>query len=385
MKLSSQALKEQFQLDPEYKYLNHGSFGACPLPIFKEREKWQKELEYQPVTFITKAFDLLQSSRQALSEYIHCDRDDIVFFPNPTTAMNMVIRSLELKEGDEVLSTNHEYGAIERTWKFISMKKGFKYTPIDIDIPFNEDDFVDKFKSNISKNTKVFFLSHITSPTGIIFPIEKISKLANDLNIMIIIDGAHAPAQIDLDLNSLGVDIYTGACHKWMLCPKGVSFLYASKKIQDSLEPLIVSWGWESDEPSQSQFLDYHQYQGTNDISTYLSVSAAINFLNDNDWVSVRKYCHRMVIEARKLLLETAGTHPICPDSSLGQMASIQINLSEGKSLNDLYQYLKKHKIEVPVMKWNGMDFFRISFQCYNSFEDIEFLNYYLNEYLNSI
>ena len=295
MNLSFEELKKQFQLNPEYTYLNHGSFGACPIPIFEEREKWQRELEFQPVSFIERnALGYLGKSRESLSEYVHCDKDDIVYFPNPTTAMNMVIRSLDLNQGDEVLSSNHEYGAVERTWKFMSIKRGFKYTSIDIPLPFNKDDFIDKFQKNISNNTKVIFLSHITSPTGIVFPIKEICKLASSLNIMVIIDGAHAPAQIDLNLSTLGADIYTGACHKWMLCPKGVSFLYASKKVQDLLEPLIVSWGWESEDdfPRQSNFLDYHQYQGTNDISSYLSVPAAINFINQNNWISVRDRSH---------------------------------------------------------------------------------------------
>ena len=208
MKLAFKELKEQFQLNPEYTYLNHGSFGACPTPIFKEREKWQKELEFQPVSFITNAFDFLEKSRQCLSKYIHCNKDDIVYFPNPTTAMNMVVRSLNLNEGDEVLSSNHEYGAVERTWKFMSIKKGFKYIPIEISLPFDKDDFIDKFQKNISDKTKIIFLSHITSSTGIIFPIKEICELAESLNIMVIIDGAHAPAQIDLNLSTLGADIY---------------------------------------------------------------------------------------------------------------------------------------------------------------------------------
>ena len=388
MNLSFEELKKQFQLNPEYTYLNHGSFGACPIPIFEEREKWQKELEFQPVSFIERnALGYLGKSRESLSEYVHCDKDDIVYFPNPTTAMNMVIRSLDLNEGDEVLSSSHEYGAVERTWKFMSIKRGFKYTSIDIPLPFNKDDFIDKFQKNISNNTKVIFLSHITSPTGIVFPIKEICKLASSLNIMVIIDGAHAPAQIDLNLSTLGADIYTGACHKWMLCPKGVSFLYASKKVQDLLEPLIVSWGWESEDdfPRQSNFLDYHQYQGTNDISSYLSVPAAVNFLNQNNWISVRDRCHEMVVKSRELLLETSKTEPICSDDSLGQMASIQVKLPKDQSLNDLYIYFQKHKIEIPVIKWNGMEFIRISFQCYNSWEDIEFLNHHLNEFLHSI
>jgi len=379
---SLRLLKKQFQLDPKFTYLNHGSFGACPYPIFNEREKWQKELEFQPVSFIDKAAKLLEWSRDELSKYIICNKDDLVYFPNPTTAMNMVIRSLKLVKNDEVLTTNHEYGGIERTWKFMSIKEGFNYKPINIELPYNEDQFVRLFKENISSRTKIIFLSHITSPTGIIFPVKRICELVKNLDIMVIVDGAHAPAQIPLNLRELGADIYTGACHKWMLCPKGASFLYASKKIQDKLDPLVVSWGWESEEPSHSQFLDYHQYQGTNDISAYLSVPSSIKFLNDNNWESISQYCHQKVIESRQILLETSKTRAICPDEALGQMSSIKLNIDDASSL---YKYLKKNNIEAPIINWNGLIFLRISFQCYNTMEDIYLLNKYLIKYLNGI
>ena len=381
MSSSINALKKYFQLDSQFTYLNHGSFGACPYPIFNEREKWQKRLEFQPVSFIQDdANELLEKSREALSLYVHCDKDDLVYFPNPSTAMNMVIRSLDLKAGDEVLSSNHEYGAVERTWKFVARKKGFSYKSIDIPLPFDRQDFINRLKERINSKTKIIFLSHITSPTGIIFPIEEVCKLAKEFGIMTIIDGAHAPAQIDLNLNRLGADIYTGACHKWMLCPKGVAFLYASKKYQNILEPLVVSWGWESDNPSHSQFLDYHQYQGTNDISTYLTVPKAISFLNQHNWKDIRDYCHNQIIETRKILIQTVGTEPICNDEDLGQMTSLIINVNDA---DKLYRFLKNNNIEVPVFSWNGLSLLRVSFQCYNSMNDIAILDKFLSKFLN--
>ena len=380
----SDSLKNQFQLDPTFTYLNHGSFGSCPIPIFEERNKWQLELEKHPVSFIEdKAANLLDWSREALASFIHCNKDDVVYFPNPTTAMNMVVRSLDLKPGDEVLTSSHEYGAVDRTWKFMSRKKGFLYKSVDIPIPFSKDDFIERIKNNINDNTKVIFLSHITSDTAIIFPVEEICKLAKELGIISIIDGAHAPAHINLNINTLGPDIYTGACHKWMLCPKGVSFLYSSKKLQEQLEPLIVSWGWEeSDQPSDLKFLDHNQYQGTNDISAYLCVPKAIEFLNNNNWTEVSQSCKKNIIESRNLLLATLNTEPICPDDNLGQMASVQIKISDR---DNLYNYLKSKKIVVPVINWNGLVFVRPSFQCYNTMEDIENLNYHLKKYLDSV
>ena len=197
---------------------------------------------------------------------------------------------------------------------------------------------------------------------------------------MTIIDGAHAPAQIDLNLSTLGADIYTGACHKWMLCPKGVAFLYASKTYQNILEPLVVSWGWESDTPSHSQFLDYHQYQGTNDISTYLTVPKAISFLNQHNWEEVRDYCHEKIIETRNILIETVSTEPICTDENLGQMTSLKINVDDA---DQLYRFLKTNNIEIPIFTWNGQNLLRVSFQCYNSMKDIFTLNKFLSKFLN--
>ena len=384
MSFSFEFLKNQFQLDQSFTYLNHGSFGSCPKSIFKERDRWQLELERQPVSFIEdKAPNLLDWSRKELSSFIHCDKDDVVYFPNPTTAMNMVIRSLDLNPGDEVLTSNHEYGAVERTWKFMSRKKGFLYKPINIPVPFSKDDFISRIKSNISKNTKVIFLSHITSETAIIFPVKEICRLAKEAGIISIIDGAHAPAHINLNLNTLGADIYTGACHKWMLCPKGVSFLYSSKILQKQLEPLIVSWGWEENhKPSDLKFLDHNQYQGTNDISGYLCVPKAIEFLNSNNWIEVSQTCKEYIIQSRDLLLNTLQTEPICPNENLGQMTCVQINVSDR---DNLYNYLKSNKVIVPVINWNGMVFVRPSFQCYNTMEDIEILNQHLKNYLNGI
>ncbi len=377
------SLKNLFQLDSNITYLNHGSFGACPVPIYNERAKWQLELEKQPVRFIERrVFDLVDKSRENLAKYINCHKDDIVFFPNPTTALNMVIRSLKLNKDEHVITTDHEYGALDRTWKFISNKRGFNYTKVNVSLPIDEDAIIQSFKNKINNKTRVIFLSHITSPTGLILPIKRICELAKNYNIIIIIDGAHVPGHIELDLEDLGVDVFTGACHKWMMCPKGVSFLYASKKIQPILEPLVVSWGWESENPTHSQFLDYHQYQGTNDPSSYISVSKAIEFMEEYRWGEVRDYCHDMVVKSREILLETTGTQSICKPELLGQMASIQVNVPDPINL---YKYFISKNIEIPVINWGDKVFIRVSFQCYNSMEDIELLNNYLKKYLDGI
>ena len=364
-------LKKSFMLDPDIIHLNHGSFGATPKPIFDSLVSWQKKLEYNPTKHLgLDIFTQLDTSRDYLAQYINCHKDDVVFFPNPSTALNTVIRSLPLKKDDEILTTNHEYGALDKTWNFICKKTGAKYIRQSITIPLlSKNDFIESFKSGITEKTKVIFFSHITSSTGLIFPAKEICKIAKDKNILCIIDGAHVPGHIDLDIKNLNPDIYTGACHKWMCSPKGTAFLYVKKELQEIMEPLVVSWGYESDTPSHSQFLDYMQWQGTNDISSYLTIPDTIEFLNENNWKQVSKECKKINKWARREINQLLKKNPISSDDFIGQMSSIPMNSND--ILQDQIEFYIKYKIQIPFIKWNGKEFFRISIQVYNSKEDV--------------
>jgi len=364
--------KSLFLLDPNIIHLNHGSFGACPKPIFDSLISWQKKLEFNPVKHLAfDMYDYLEESRESLSNYINCNKDDIVFFPNPSTARNTVIKSLDLKNNDEILTTNHEYGALDKTWNFICKKTGAKYIKQNIILPLkSKNDFINIFIKGINKNTKVIFISHITSPTGLIFPVEEICKIARENNIFCIIDGAHVPGHIDLDIKQLNPDIYTGACHKWMCAPKGTSFLYAKKEIQNYIDPLVISWGYDSDIPSHSKYLDYHQWQGTQDPSAYLTIPDVINFLNKNNWNEVSKKCRLINIEARELINKSLNKNPISDNQFIGQMSTIEIKCEDSiKVIKKLYE---DFKIVVPIVKWEDKMLLRFSIQAYNSMEDIE-------------
>ena len=364
-------LKKSFMLDPEIIHLNHGSFGATPKPIFDSLISWQKKLEYNPTKHLgLDIFTQLDISRDYLAQYINCHKDDIVFFPNPSTALNTVIRSLPLKKDDEILTTNHEYGALDKTWNFICKKTGAKYIRQSISIPLlSKNDFIESFKSGITEKTKVIFFSHITSSTGLIFPAKEICKIAKEKNILCIIDGAHVPGHIDLDIKKLDPDIYTGACHKWMCSPKGTAFLYVKKEFQEIMEPLVVSWGYESDTPSHSQFLDYMQWQGTNDISSYLTIPDTIKFLDENNWQQVSKECKKINRWARKEINQLLKKKPISSDDFIGQMSSIPMDSND--IIQDQIEFYVKYKIQIPFIKWNDKEFFRISIQVYNSKEDV--------------
>ena len=366
--------KSLFSLDPEVTYLNHGSFGSCPKVIFDNLVSFQKKLEFEPVNFLDNhLYQYLKESRSALSNYINCDRDDIAFFPNPSTALNTLIRSLDLESGDQILTTNHEYGALDRTWNFISKKRGCEYIKLDIEIPFiDKQKFIDSFKNAINSNTKVIFLSHITSATALIFPVKEIIDLAKQKNILTIIDGAHVPAHIDLDIKKLDPDFYCGACHKWMCSPKGVAFLYVKKEYQNMIEPLVVSWGYEAEKPSDSQYLDYMQWQGTNDMSAYLTIPETIKFLNENDWKERANECRELNLWAKNEICEKLNTYALGNDEFLGQMTTFAFDFED--TINQKIEFYNKYKIQVPFIKWNNKTFFRISSQVYNSKDDFEYL-----------
>lgn len=367
-------LKTQFLLRSDICFLNFGSFGACPKPIFDDYQKWQMELEQEPVQFIANnALPYLKTAREALAAYIHCDADDLVFIPNPSYALNIVARSIKLKPGDEILSTNIEYGACDKIWDFVSKKTGAKYIRQQITLPLtSKEKFIDDFFAGLSPRTKVVFISHITSATALILPVKEICTRAKQLGLLTIVDGAHVPGHIPLKLSQLDADIYTGACHKWMMTPKGVSFLYVKKEHQQQMDPLVVSWGYNSATPSHSQFLDYHQMQGTRDFTGFLTVPAALRFMSENHWADVSEHCKQLVIANAQRFCDLVGTNALCPIGSefLGQMFSIPVNTGAPEQLQ---RYLfEKYKIEIPVMRLDDKIFIRYSVNAFNSQEDLD-------------
>jgi isopenicillin-N epimerase len=362
-------LKSDFLIDPSVIFLNHGSFGACPKPVFKTYQYWQRELERQPMEFMSRrAIDLLASARQELAQYLNVKPDDVVYFSNPTTAINMVVRSLDLQPGDEILATNHEYGAMDRTWRFICDRTGARYQQQPIPLPVtDQSEFIEAFFQGLTPYTRVIFISHITSQTALIFPVAEICQRARQAGLISIVDGAHAPGQIPLDLKTFEADIYTGACHKWLCAPKGSAFLFARREVQSLLKPLVISWGYESEKPGPSQFIDYHEWQGTRDLAAFLSVPAAIRYQRDNDWENVQESCHKLASQTRSQLNTITGLDAISPDSPnwFGQMFAAC--LPEGVDPENIKQQLyDQYNIEVLAHMWQEQPFIRVSFQAYN-------------------
>ena len=383
MKNDPENLKTLFQLDPDITFLNHGSYGACPSPVFEDYQKWQVMIEQHPVKFMQDdIYQYLDESRSSLGNYINCNKNDLIYVPNPTHAVANIIKNVNLDIGDEVLSTDLEYGSCDRMWFYEAEQKGFVYNRSKVSLPIiDKESFCNDFWKNATEKTKYIFISQITSSTGMILPIPEIVLEAKSRGIKTIIDGAHVPAHIDLDINDLDPDYYVGACHKWLCCPKGVSFLYVKKDQQENIQPQIMSWGWgeEYEEfkdstqlKSSSRFINIFQWQGTRDMSAFLTVPKAIEFQEKYDWDSVRNRCKKMIIDARNQISTVTNLPKICPDDWLGQMASFLFPADDVAELkNSLYN---DYQIEIPAMSYNGYSALRISIQGYNSEDEVDYL-----------
>ncbi len=371
-------LKQDFSLASDVAFLNHGSFGACPKPVFAQYQVWQTRLERQPVQFIQRELDsYLAAARQALGDYLGVAGNDLVFMPNPTFAANTLARALKLEAGDELLTSDHEYGACINAWQFMSQRRGFKIVQQTLPFPpQSRQEIVERFWQGVTPNTKLIFLSHITSPTALTLPIEEICARARDAGILTIIDGAHAPSQLDLNIADIDPDFYAGTCHKWLCAPKGSSFLYARANQQALVEPLVVGWGWGDERTKRvgSTFLDNHQWLGTNDYSAYLTVPAAIQYQTERNWAAVRRRCHALVKKAVAQISEITGLPIIYQDdafySQMG-LAELPIQPDLPAFKNRLYD---QFQVEVPCIAWQERHFIRISVQGYNSQSDIEAL-----------
>ncbi|MBT5226051.1 MAG: aminotransferase class V-fold PLP-dependent enzyme [Candidatus Marinimicrobia bacterium] len=367
-------MKDWFLLDPDITFLNHGSYGACSKPVFKEYQDWQKKLEDQPVQFMTnQVYSAMEKSRESMSQFVECDEEELVFFQNPTTAVTNVIYNLDLKPGDEVLMSNHEYGALVRAWKMWGEKTGVNIIQQDISMPLTtKKNFIENFWTGVTDQTKVIFLSHITSSTALIFPIEKIIKLAKEQNILTIIDGAHVPAHIPLNIHELGCDFYTGACHKWLCAPKGSSFLFVKKEHQDWVKPVVVSWGKDGDDPSPSEFIQNFQWQGTRDMSAFLTIPTAINFYIKE----IRPYqesCKKIIQDTYSEFPSVLNTEPISAGREwLAQLVAHPLPKNIPSNLKK--RLWKEYQIEIPVFEWSGQEFVRVSIQVYNTQKDVDLL-----------
>jgi isopenicillin-N epimerase len=360
-------VRDEFLLDPEIVFLNHGSFGACPRPVFEEYQRIQAELERDPVEFLSlkRRFpSLIGEVRTRLAAYLGAQPANLILVPNATTGVNAVARSLKLRPGDEIVTTNHEYGGNDLLWRWVCERGGARYVVVET-VPATA---VGDLLAACSERTRVLFVSHVSSATALRFPVEELCRRARDAGVLVVVDGAHAPSQLDLDLEAVGADFYAGNCHKWLCAPKGAGFLYVRPEAQALLDPVILSWDWE--EPA---WPDRHRWHGTRDPSAYLAVPAAIDFQAERDWSRVRTRCHELAVRAWRELSDTLGTEPLAAgDHEFVQMCTVRLPPGDAHELG--VRLRREHRIEVLAQDWRGEPVLRASFQGYNDDRDLEAL-----------
>lgn len=384
------ALRRQFLLDPDLVFLNHGSFGACPAPVFEHYQHWQRELERNPVAFLgRRSALLLRQARERLATCLGAKADDLAFVPNATTGVNIVARSLALQQGDEVLTTDQEYGACDATFRAVCAARGAVLRRVEVPLPFDAAGFAARLMAAATPRTKLIFASHIVSTTALVFPVAALCAQARAAGIATLIDGAHAPGQIALDLQAIGADYYTGNCHKWLCAPKGSAFLHVRPEHQRALQPGVISWGMLADELATADgaggghtgFDAYVgttplerrlQWQGTRDIAAFLGVSAAIDFQATHDWPRHRARCHTLALQVQRELLARNGLEAIAADDDVAQMVAMPVRCDDAEALR---QWLSASRgIEVPVTQHAGRRFVRLSVQAYNTTAELEAL-----------
>jgi isopenicillin-N epimerase len=359
-------LRELFLLDPEVVFLNHGSFGACPRPVFEEYQRLQLELEREPVEFLALGRSYparIGTARERLAAYVGASPADLVLVPNATTAVNMVARSLALQEGDEVVTTTHEYGGNDLLWRYVCERAGARLVEVDTWPATAVDDLL----GAVTPRTRAIFVSHIASASALRFPVTEICARAREAGVTTIVDGAHAPGHIALDVDAIGADFYAGNCHKWLCSPKGAGFLNVRAEAQDQLEPLAVSWDWVED-----GWNDRYRWTGTRDPSAHLAVPAAIDFQSEHDWHVVRARCHALAVRAVDELV-ALGCEPLAAsEDEYVQMVTVRLPPCDPQELGD--RLFANDRIEVLAQEWRERPTLRVSFQGYNDERDLDTL-----------
>jgi isopenicillin-N epimerase len=383
---SAPALRHHWSLDPAIAFLNHGSFGACPISVLDEQRGWRERIERQPVQFFVRDFGkLLDEARSELAEFLGADAPDLVFVPNATAGVNAVLRSLHFEAGDELLTTDHAYNAVGNAMRFVAERAGARVVVAQVPFPVSSPEaIVDRVLEAVTPRTRIAVLDHVTSPTAVVFPIADLTRALSQRGIDTLVDGAHAAGMLPLDLRAVGSAYYTGNCHKWLCAPKGAGFLYVRRDLQPKIRPLSISHGANAAHAERSRYLLEFDWTGTDDPTPYLSIPASIRFMGglvDGGWPEVRRRNHELVCEARRRVCARLGIEPPCPDAMLGSMATIAIADGTGEPPRSaLYTdplqtgLLQRHRIEVPFFPWPAPPrrWVRFSAQLYKTVEEYD-------------
>jgi isopenicillin-N epimerase len=383
------ASPKHWLLDRAITFLNHGSFGACPEKVLEHQTALRAALEHEPIQFLVRELEpALDRARAELARFVGAKANDLVFVPNATSGINTVLRSLKFTPGDELLVSDHEYNACRNVLDFAADRTGTRAVVAPIPFPLNsEDQIVESILERVTPRTRLALLDHVTSQTGLVFPIARLVQELEKRGVLTLVDGAHAPGMVPLNLNRLGASFYTGNCHKWICAPKSAAFLHVRSDLQPSIRPLVISHGANSPRKDRSRFLIEFGWTGTCDPTAMLSVPAAIHFMNSllpGGWPAVMEHNRQLALAARRVLCERLELDLPSPDVMIGALASIPLpdarSVKIPKSplyLDSLQERLfKKWRIEVPIIPWPAPPkrLLRISAQLYNSLPQYKFL-----------
>lgn len=366
-------------LESETTFLNHGSYGACPLPVLEVQQALRQQLERQPLRFFNHEWEpLIDAARAELAKFVGADPAELVFVPNATTGVNAVLRSLQFQPGDELLTTNHAYNACRNALNFVAERSGATVVVAEIPFPIAaNEEAIAAITTKFSSRTRLLLLDHVTSQTGLILPVAEIIRECQAAGIEVLVDGAHVPGMLPLDLQALGATYYTGNCHKWLCAPKGSAFLYVQRDRQPQIRPLTMSHGANSPRRDRSRFHLEFDWMGSDDPTAYLSVPAAIQFMGSllpGGWSALMTQNHQLAIAARQLLCETLGVALPCPTEMLGSLAVVP--LSDGSDTELQTALIEQFGIEVPIIAWPAAPrrVIRISTQIYNTLDQYRYL-----------
>lgn len=376
-------------LDPRITFLNHGSFGSCPRAVLGFQRQLRERMERQPVQFFVRDLEgLLDDSRDALARFVGADANDLVFVPNATTGVNTVLRSLEFKPGDEFLVTDHEYNACRNAINFAADRSGASAVVVKLPFPLQSaDEIVDAVMSCVTSRTRLALLDHVTSQTGLVLPIGRLVKELAARGVDTLVDGAHAPGMVPVEVNALGAAYYTGNCHKWICAPKNAGFLHVHRDRQQFIRPLSISHGANSPRTDRSRFLIEFGWTGTTDVSACLSVPEALRVVGSmlpGGWPQIMARNHELALAGKRLLCAALNINSPCPEDCIGSMSSVPLPSARTAEPPRMPLYLDPlqeellahHGIEVPVIPWPAppQRLLRISAQLYNSLPQYQLL-----------
>lgn len=378
---AARGLAGHWLLDPGIAFLNHGSFGACPRPVLEHQAGLRLRMERQPVQFFVRDLPgLLDEARHRLAGFLGADPAGLAWVPNATAGINAVLRSMALRPGDELLTTDHEYNACRNALEYVARSAGAVVVVAPIPFPLSGPDAArDAILGRVTPRTRLVLVDHVTSQTGLVLPLREIVAGLRAAGVEALVDGAHAPGMLDLDLGRIGAAYYTGNCHKWLCAPKGAAFLHVRADLRDGVRPVAISHGANSTPPGRSRYLTEFDWVGTDDPTPILSVPAAIDFMDSllpGGWDALRARNRALVLAGRRRLCAALGRPPPCPDEMIGSIASVALPDGRGGPpasplyADPLQDVLLRHwGIEVPVIPWPAPParLIRISGQAYNT------------------